>query len=66
MGWVAVGPLERFGALVVGAGVTHDFAGQVIDSGKDSSGDEVTLDLGKPELHLIEPGRISRSEMKMN
>jgi hypothetical protein len=46
--------------------VTDDFVRQVVYPIKDFSGNQVTLDLGKPELDLVQPGRVSRREGKMD
>ena len=63
---VAVGPLDRLGRAVVEADVTHEFSSQVFDGGEDASGDDVALDLGEPDLDLIEPRRVGGSEVKLD
>src|SRR5262245_47655024 len=45
------------------------FAGSVTqtgDRGKDAACDDVALNPGKPQLHLIQPGRIGRGEAPMD
>jgi hypothetical protein len=50
----------------VGVNVAAEFAGQVGDRGEDAAGNDLTLDLGEPDLDLVEPGRIGRSEVKLH
>ena len=45
------------------ADVPHQFSPQVGDGGEDAACDDVTLDLGEPQLDLVEPGRVSRREV---
>src|SRR5688500_7867891 len=61
---VAVGPLDRLGVAIVMADVAADLASEIGDGGEDAAGNDVTLDLGEPELDLVEPGRVGRSEVK--
>src|SRR5579871_3295513 len=38
--------------------VSHQFAPQVGHRGEDTAGDDIALDLRKPEFHLVQPGRV--------
>ncbi len=58
-----MGPLEWAGLFVVGADVAHDFSLEVNLRGEDPAGDEVTLNLGEPNLDLIEPRRVGWRKM---
>ncbi len=40
--------------------VAFKFAGQVLDRGEDSAGDDVALDLCEPVFYLVEPGGVGR------
>jgi hypothetical protein len=44
--------------------VAAKFASQVGKRGEDAADDDVAFDLGKTEFDLIEPGGISRGEVK--
>src|SRR6266481_2253407 len=63
---VLVDPTDRGGSLVVVADVTHELACEILDGAKDTSRNNVALNLGKPYLDLIEPAGISRSVMDAN
>ena len=52
---IRVGPLYWFRALVGFSNVAHEFSTQVVGRAKDASGDNVSLDLVKPQFYLIEP-----------
>ena len=47
------------------ADVTHQFSLQVWQRGEHASGDDIALDLGEPQLHLVEPGGVGRSEVQL-
>ena len=66
MGRVTVDPFNGFGREVVLTDIAHKFAFQIGDRGKDAAGDHVALDLGEPEFHLIQPGRVGRREMELD
>jgi hypothetical protein len=55
MGWIVVSPPDRFRPFVVVPDVAPDLTGQVGDRRKDAAREQVALDLGKPELDLIQP-----------
>ena len=63
---IAVGPLYGLGSAVVGADVAHEISREIFNGGEDSSGDNLPLDLGEPDLDLVEPGRIGRSVMELH
>ena len=63
---IAVSPTDRFGILVVARDVAPDFARQVGQRRKDPPGEQVPLDFGEPEFHLIQPGRVGRREMQVH
>ena len=45
--------------------VAFKFAGQVLDRGEDSAGDDLALDPGKPVFDLVEPGGVGRGVVEM-
>src|SRR6266700_6913066 len=61
---VGVLPLDWLRGLVVVMDIGEELAAEVAGRGEDAAVDEVALDLGEPELDLVEPGRISGREMK--
>ena len=63
---IGVGPAEGTGLLLVGANVAHELAGQVLDRGEDSAGNDIALDLGEPVFYLIEPGGVGRGVVEMD
>ena len=66
MSGVFVGPMEWDGGFVVMANVTHNFPMKVLGGSKDAACDEITLDFGEPDFHLVEPRRIGGGIMQMN
>src|SRR5882757_4916341 len=63
---ISVLPFHSPRRLVVLADVSHELALQVGDGSKDTSGDDVALDLAEPQLNLVQPGGVSRSEVQVN
>jgi len=63
---IGVGPAEGTCNFGVGANVLADLASQIGDGGEDAASEQIALDFGKPQFHLIQPGRISRREVKVN
>lgn len=59
-------PANRLSGLVVLSDVAHELAPKVLGGGEGSAIDEVALQLAEPELHLVEPGRISRREVQLH
>ena len=54
----AVGPADRFRIGVVARDVAPDLPRQVWDRREDPPGEQVSLDLRKPEFDLVEPRRV--------
>jgi hypothetical protein len=50
----------------VGVDVATELASQIRDRGEDAAGDDFAFDLGEPDLDLVKPGRICRSEVKLH
>jgi len=63
---VSIAPADRFRRLVVVATVATNLPGEISDGRKDAAGEELAFNVGKPELDLIEPGRIRRREMQVH
>src|ERR1019366_5684505 len=61
---VGVFPLDRPSIGGVGVDVASEFASQVGNRGEDAARDDLALDLGEPDLDLIEPRRVSGREVK--
>jgi hypothetical protein len=58
-----VSPFDRSGGLIVVTDVAKDFSPEIVEGGKDASGDDLPLDLGEPDFDLIKPGRIGGRKM---
>ena len=63
---VLVDPTDGSRGLVVVADVTHELASEILYGGEDTSRNNVALNLGKPNLDLIEPAGIGRGVMDPN
>ncbi len=63
---VDVLPLDWLGGLVVLADVAHEFAGHVAGRGEDATRNDVALDFAQPELDLVQPAGVGRSEVQAN
>src|SRR5258708_9185707 len=63
---VLVDPTDGSRGLVVVADVTHELASEILYGGEDTSRNNVALNLGKPNLDLIEPAGIGRGVMDAN
>src|SRR5208282_786104 len=63
---VSISPAKGSGGFGVGADVFPQFAGQIGDRGKNAAGNDVTLDFRKPQLHLVQPGRVGRREVELD
>lgn len=48
------------------ADVAHEPCREVGDRDEDTSSNNVALDLCEPQLDLVQPGRVSRSEVQMH
>src|SRR5713101_7103737 len=66
VGRIGVAPLDGLGVLVVALDVAHELPRKILHRGEDATSDDVPLDLRKPVLDLIEPGRVGRSEVEMD
>jgi hypothetical protein len=47
-----VGPFDGSSRLVVMADVTKDFSAEILDGGKNASGNDLPLNFGKPDFDL--------------
>ena len=63
---ILISPAEGSSGFVVLADVTDQLCGKVADGSENSARDDISLDFGKPDLHLIEPTRIGRSVVEAN
>src|ERR1700730_10877861 len=64
--WIGIFPLHGTGRFVVLTDVAHEFSLQIRDGSEYTSRDDIALDLAEPQLDLIEPRRVGRSEVQMN
>jgi len=46
--------------------ILHDLALEIRLGSKDSPGDDIALDLGEPDLHLVQPGRVGGCVVNLN
>lgn len=46
--------------------IAHQFLAEVLDRGKDASGNDIALDLREPQFNLVEPRGIRRREMQVH
>ena len=58
-----VSPLDRRSRFVVVPDVTKDFASEILDGGKDASGNDLPLDFGEPDFDLVQPRRVGGCKM---
>jgi hypothetical protein len=58
-----VRPVDGSSRFVVVPDVTKDLSAEIVDGGKDASGDNLPLDLGEPDFNLVEPRRVGGCEM---
>src|SRR5262245_19435555 len=66
MSWIAITPPDRFRRLVVVADVPTNLAREVGDRTEDAARQEIAFDFRKPQLDLVEPGRIGRREVELD
>jgi hypothetical protein len=64
--WIGIFPLHGTGRFVVLTDVSHELALQIKDRSEYTSCDDIALDLAEPQLDLIQPRRIGRSEVQVN
>jgi hypothetical protein len=55
--WIDVFPLYDFWILVVLTDIAQEFSFEVRNGSKYTAGDDVSFNLGKPKLDLVEPMR---------
>ena len=48
------------------ADVAHELSLEIRDRSEHAASDDVALDLAEPQLDLVEPGGVGRSEVQMN
>ena len=46
--------------------IKSEFSRQVGNRGEDAARDDLAFDLGEPDLDLVEPGRVSGREVKLD
>ena len=61
---VGIGPANGTSAVCVSTNVVHELAAEVGDRRKHAASNDIALDFSEPKLHLIQPRRIRRSEVK--
>ena len=59
-----VSPFDGSSGLVVVPDVTKDFSSEIVEGGEDAAGDDLPLDLGEPDFHLVKPRRIGGCKME--
>src|SRR5258708_6489299 len=64
--WISIFPLHGTGRFVVLTDVSQELSFQIRDGSEYASRDDVALDLAEPQLDLIQPRRVGRSEVQMN
>src|SRR5260370_34837280 len=64
--WIGILPLHGTGRFVVLTNVSQELSLQVRDGSEYASRDDVPLDLAEPQLDLIQPRRVGRSEVQVN
>src|SRR5205814_5905055 len=63
MHWIPISPANRFRSFVVVPNVATNLPRQVGDRREYPARQELTLDLRKPKLDLVEPRRVCRCEV---
>ena len=61
-----LGPLERLGVMIVGGDKSVDLVANLARRGKTGAGQGLVGEDRKPDLNLVEPGRMGRDEVKMD
>ena len=61
---ISIAPADGFGRLVVVPNVATNLSREVSDGRKDTAGEQLAFDFRKPELDLVQPGRVGRGEME--
>ena len=60
---ILIDPSDRRCSLVVVSDVAHQLAREIFDGSEDTAGNNVTLDLRKPDLDLVKPAGVGRGVM---
>src|SRR4029450_13268421 len=55
-----------FRVLVIARDVTPNLARQIWNRGEDAAGQQVAFDLRKPELDLVQPGRVGGRKVQVH
>jgi hypothetical protein len=63
---ILVDPTDRYRGLVVVADGPHELARKVFYRSEDTSGNHVTLNLGKPNFDLVKPTGVGRGVVDPN
>ncbi len=66
MGEVTLGPLDGRRSFVALADVADQFAGEIVDPGEDTAGNDVALDFAEPDFDLVKPPGIGRREVQVH
>jgi len=65
-GWISIFPLHGTGRFVVLTDVSQQLSLQIRDGSEYASRDDIAFDLAEPQLDLIQPRRVGRSEVQVN
>ena len=63
---IFVDPTDWGGDFIVVTNVAHQLAGEILYRSEDTSGNNVTLNLRKPNFDLIKPRRVGRGKVHLN
>ena len=63
---MGVSPLKGFGLFVIATDGADEFAIEIFDRDEDAARDDISLDFGKPDLNLVEPGAVGWGVMDAN
>ena len=64
--WIGIFPFHCARRFVVVPDVAQQLPLQIRDGSEYPSRDDVAVDLAEPQLDLIQPGRVGRSEVQVN
>src|SRR5260370_38671974 len=64
--WISILPLHSSGRFVVLTDVSQELSFQIRNGSEYASRDDVALDFAEPQLDLIQPRRVGRSEVQVN
>jgi hypothetical protein len=64
--WIGIFPLHGTGRFVVLTDVPQELPLQIRDGSEYASRNDVALDFAEPQLDLIQPRRVGRSEVQVN